>query len=116
MGAIPWQIVHQNSKNSTNCKPPDAILTAFGSVASRLGPREVATGSAVASRDCVDPAALRVEISNVGLAGGRVALAFTATGVAEVAAEHAASKTVSKLNLSKVESFQCGKKRRSISL
>ena len=43
MGAIPWQVVHQNSKNSTNCKPPDAILTVFGSVASRFGPREVAT-------------------------------------------------------------------------
>jgi len=47
MGAIPWQVVHQNSKNSTNCKPPDAMLTVVGSVDSRLGPREVATACTV---------------------------------------------------------------------
>lgn len=45
MGAICWHGTHQNSKNSTNCKPPEARLTVVGSVASRFGPREVATGS-----------------------------------------------------------------------
>ena len=42
------QVPQVKRKNSTNCKPPEARLTVRGSVASRLGPREVAMGRAVA--------------------------------------------------------------------
>jgi len=43
MGAIPRQVGHQKAKNSTICNPPDARVYVPGSVASRFGPREVAT-------------------------------------------------------------------------
>src|SRR5215216_760582 len=46
MGAMARQVLQVKRKNSTSCKPPDERLTVVGSVASRLGPREVATGCA----------------------------------------------------------------------
>jgi hypothetical protein len=100
MGAIPWQVVHQNSKNSTNCRPPDAMLTVLGSVASRLGPREVAIGSCVAARASVGAAVAWIEVSDVDAAAGRVSLGITMVGCAgmavEVAGAQAAKKTASR--------------------
>jgi len=50
MGAIARQVAQVKRKNSTNCRLPEARLTVLGSVASRSGPRDVATGSgAIAS-------------------------------------------------------------------
>jgi len=83
MGAICWQVVHQNSKNSTNCRPPDAILTVLGSVASRLGPRDVATACAITVGAGV--AELRLSVSTrvtvKSIMG--VAVATVIAGVAE---------------------------------
>src|SRR6266508_1712529 len=47
MGAMARQVVQVKRKNSTNCTPPEARLTVVGSVASRFGPREVATACTV---------------------------------------------------------------------
>jgi len=109
MGAIPWQVVHQNSKNSTNCRPPDAILTALGSVASRFGPREVAIGSCVAGRFSVGAAVASTEGSAVEAAAGKVSLGITVTGWAgiavEVAGVQAARKTASRLRPGKRSPF-----------
>ena len=77
MGAIPWQVVHQNSKNSTSCNPPDAMLTVLGSVASRLGPREVATACTVDAGFAefrVSEGALVAVKSTPGLAVGPVTI------------------------------------------
>jgi len=49
MGAIERQVLQVKRKNSTSCNPPDANETEDGSVASRPGPRDVATGNAAAS-------------------------------------------------------------------
>jgi len=43
MGAIARQVLQVKRKNSTRCGCPEARLTVVGSVASRSGPREVAT-------------------------------------------------------------------------
>jgi hypothetical protein len=43
MDAIERQVPQVKRKNSTSCNPPDASETAAGSVAWRLGPREVGT-------------------------------------------------------------------------
>ena len=47
MGAIARQVDQVKRKNSTNCNSPDARLTVVGSVASRSGPREVATAGGI---------------------------------------------------------------------
>ena len=80
MGAICWQVVHQNSKNSTSCKPPDASLTAVGSVASRLGPREVAIGMTVGANVSVGAGVAEGQDSRVGSGAGRDAVGCIRTG------------------------------------
>jgi len=100
MGAICWQVVHQNSKNSTNCKLPDAIVTVLGSVASRCGPREVAMGSAVG----IAATGAWVAASRVGMETTGVALgAMSTTGGADCAGDsvtgagaHAVNSTASR--------------------
>lgn len=71
------QVLQVKRKNSTNCSPPDARLTAVGSVAWSSGPREVATGRAVASSlGAIWVAGSSVEAARVGdsvAAGGFVA-------------------------------------------
>lgn len=107
MGAIPWQVVHQNSKNSTNCGPPDAILTVVGSVASRFGPREVAMGSCVAGRFSVGAAVVGTEVSDAE--AGKVSLGMPVTGcvgiAVEVAGAQAARKMANRLRLIKKRLF-----------
>src|SRR5512143_303617 len=99
MGAICWQVVHQNSKNSTSCKPPEARLTVIGSVASRLGPRDVAMGSAVGAASsgaavaCVT--ASTVEAGAGMVAVGTIMLGCTGDRVG-VAGAHAVNKTASR--------------------
>jgi len=44
MGAMVRQVLQVKRKNSTKCNCPEARLTVVGSVASRFGPRDVATG------------------------------------------------------------------------
>src|SRR5260221_1671054 len=107
MGAICLQVVHQNSKNSTNCKLPDAIETVLGSVASRCGPREVAMGSAVGtSATGAWVAASKVGTTTTGVALG----AMPTTGGADCAGDsvtgagaHAANSTASRQRVARSE-------------
>lgn len=109
MGAICWQVVHQNSKNSTNCSPPEAILTVVGSVASRLGPREVAMGSVVGA----SVSAGKAETVSVGSWVGADAVVVTSIpavakgsgGTVAFPEAHEARKTVSRLRRRQVRSF-----------
>jgi hypothetical protein len=89
------QVLQVKRKNSTNCSPPDARLTAVGSVASRLGPREVATGRAVASSPgaiCVADSA--AEAARVAVARATAGGSVAAAGgfVADVSGAHAARR------------------------
>src|SRR5215216_4469601 len=87
MGAMARQVLQVKRKNSTSCNCPAARLTVEGSVASRLGPREVATA---------------------GSAFGWVAV-FTAVGGAvttgEAAGVQAARKTASNTRLGRRRVF-----------
>lgn len=70
MGAMARQVPQVKRKNSMNWIWPDARLTVDGSVASRLGPREVATGYGVGARVSVGKAGIvsvgRTERGSVG--------------------------------------------------
>ena len=76
------------------------MLTVLGSVASRLGPREVAIGSCVAARAWVGAAVSCREVSDVDAAAGRVSVYMTVTGCAGLAVDvvgaQAARKTTSR--------------------
>jgi len=105
MGAIARQVLQVKRKNSTNWIFPDAKLTALGSVASRFGPREVATGSAVGARASVG-AAVRagVATSTKGVALGAMTTTGATDGVGAsvtVAGEQAANRTASRLRLAR---------------
>ena len=82
------------------------MLTVLGSVASRLGPREVAMGSCVAARFSVGAAVACTEVSDVDATAGRVSLDITVTGcagiVAGVAGAQEATKMTSRLRLRKL--------------
>jgi len=79
MGAMARQELQVKRKNSTKCRLPDARLTVKGSVASRSGPREVATGRAVGARSCMGPSVGWIDDSSVGTGGGKVAVGAFAT-------------------------------------
>jgi hypothetical protein len=81
MGAMERQVPQVKRKNSTKCSPPEARLTVEGSVASRSGPREVATGRAVGA----STTGAWVAASSVGVAGSirGVALGSIATGITD---------------------------------
>jgi hypothetical protein len=110
MGAICWQVVHQNSKNSTNCSPPDAMLTVVGSVASRFGPREVATRRGVGRRLEVGITAVAV-VSGVDVGGCAVSVAYPSgtcvAGTVGVAGAHPAVSTASRIRTGKSGEFIC---------
>ena len=80
MGAIARQVLQVKRKNSTKCNPPEARLTVVGSVAWSSGPREVASGRAVASSTTEGS----VAVSCSG--GARVAVDKEATGGSVAAA------------------------------
>ena len=101
MGAIAWQVVQVKRKNSTNCTPPEAKLTVVGSMASRFGPREVATGSGVAARFWVGAAVACTEASDVDTEGGKVSLGITVA----VAGAQAANKMASRPRLARRRLF-----------
>src|SRR5574340_1081544 len=76
MGAIPRHVVQVKRKNSTSCNPPESKRTLVGSVASRLGPRDVAAavtddgvGCSVGG-SCVSAGAVRVDDSEFACALG----------------------------------------------
>jgi hypothetical protein len=96
MGAIERQVAQVNLKNSTNCSPPAARLTVVGSVASRFGPRDVATGKGEATADSVEAAITGVEVPRLA---GKVGLATAdwlgATG--EAAGAQAARNKATKI-------------------
>ncbi len=85
------------------------MLTVLGSVASRLGPRDVAIGSCVAGRFSVGAAVACTEGSAVEAAADKVSLGITVTGWAEmgveVAGAQAARKTASRLRPGKRSPF-----------
>jgi len=105
MGAIARQVLQVKRKNSTNWTFPEARLTVLGSMASRLGPREVATGKGVGASSWVGPAAGWDTCSAVRAdGGGSVAVGATITGPCATAggdagawAAHAAISIASKL-------------------
>jgi len=109
MGAIARQVPQVKRKNSTNCNFPEARLTVRGSVASRLGPREVATGNGVGSTASVGAATTSVAgiTASVGDSGSGVALGSTTTGgtgwggdsVVAAAGAHEANKRANRLRL-----------------
>jgi hypothetical protein len=105
MGAMCWQIVHQNSKNSTSCSPPEAILTVVGSVASKWDPREVATGNGVGASVSTGVTVACTEGFIVAVGGGRVRLGSTSTGCAgggvELAGVQVTNNTASRMRLEK---------------
>jgi len=93
MGAMARQVVQVKRKNSTNCTPPEARLIVVGSVASRFGPREVATacsvGAGVAVKSAID---VTVNSTMMGVA------VTTSGDLLEVSAgAQAANKTTSRL-------------------
>lgn len=96
MGAMARQVLQVKRMNSTNCNPPEARLTVVGSVACRSGPREVATGSAVASTAAGWVAGSSVAAEAVSVEG-RVAAAGGLAGVP--AGAQAARKTASRIRL-----------------
>src|ERR671925_301742 len=103
MGAMARQVLQVKRKNSTNCSPPDARLTVVGSVAWRSGPREVATGRAVASSG----GAVWVSGSSVA---ARVSVARTSvTGagesVTELSGAHAANRVTIRLRVRRARFF-----------
>src|SRR6266508_1227007 len=66
MGAIARQVVQVKRKNSTNCTPPEARLIVVGSVASRFGPREVATACTVGAGVAVNSTMMGVAVTTSG--------------------------------------------------
>jgi hypothetical protein len=88
--------------NSTNCNPPDARLTVVGSVAWSSGPREVATGTAVAaSVGAVWFPDSSVGAARVNVAGASVGNSVTPAGgfVVVDSAAQAANRITIKLML-----------------
>jgi hypothetical protein len=108
MGAMPRQVGHQKAKNSTNCNPPDARVYVLGSVASRFGPREVATICGTSAGDSVEGAS--IEGTSVEVASGWAIVAVgafsTGAGISGwfgsgvvAGAQPTNTMTVSKLNV-----------------
>src|SRR5215213_2470097 len=97
MGAMARHVLQVKRKNSTSCKPPEARLTVVGSVASKFGPREVATGctsdEVAADKGAAVLLTARAEVGVPSMAGTelgiRLASGTSLTGVA-VAGAHAA--------------------------
>jgi len=104
MGAIARQVLQVKRKNSTKCKLPDARLTVLGSVASRSGPREVATGSVVGARASVGATSTAGD-SATGVALGATTAGGAATccpgGVSEfaTAGAHEANRITNRLRV-----------------
>jgi hypothetical protein len=102
MGAIERQVPQVKRKNSTNCKPPEARLTVVGSVAWRSGPREVATGRAVASLPGgtsavgASVAAARVAVAKAAVEGS---VAASGGFVTEDSEAHAAKRIAIKVTV-----------------
>ena len=109
MGAIARHVLQVKRKNSTSCSPPEARLTVVGSVASRFGPREVATGSAVGAGACVAASVASVEESTVGTAGATVDVRLIDWGcvgaAGDVVGAHAANKTANSVRCRKKREF-----------
>src|SRR5262245_30816520 len=110
MGAICWQGTHQNSKNSTNCKPPDAMLTVVGSVASRFGPREVATGNGLSVGTTIavgtaEAVSVKATTGRNGVALGRSAAGGSLAGTVVAAGVQEAKSTPIRLKLERMRSF-----------
>src|SRR6185503_4339754 len=105
MGAIARQVLQVKRKNSTNWLSPEAKLTVLGSVASRFGPREVATGSAVGARASVGAGArVGAATSTKGVALGAMTNAGAADGTGAsvtAAGAHAANRRTSRLRLAR---------------
>jgi hypothetical protein len=101
MGAIARQVLQVKRKNSTNCNPPEARLTVVGSVACRSGPREVATGRAVASAGWVAGSVVgAAEVEVAATTGGSVAVAG---GLVEAApGAHAANITADRIRFGRM--------------
>jgi hypothetical protein len=108
MGAIARQVLQVKRKNSTNCNPPDARLTVAGSVAWSSGPREVATGKAVAASEAVGVTDSGIEVGTAAVAG-RVAAAGGSAG--DSAGAHAARTTARRLTRSTIEGNRGSEKR-----
>jgi hypothetical protein len=72
------------------------MLTVLGSVASRFGPREVATGSCVAGRFSVGTAVTGTEVSDASIEAGKVSLGMTVTGCTGLAVEVAGAQADNK--------------------
>src|SRR5215216_1055085 len=99
MGAMARHVLQVKRKNSTSCKPPEARLTVVGSVASKFGPREVATGC-TSDEAAVDKGAVGVA-ATAGTELGvklRSRTCLTVAAVA-VAGAHAASSTANRTRL-----------------
>src|SRR5215212_6296273 len=96
MGAMARQVLQVKRKNSTSCSPPAARLTVEGSVASRLGPRDVATTGTLGASESVGSALGWVAVSTA--VGGAVT-----TG--EAAGAQDARKTASNTRLGRRRVF-----------
>jgi len=85
------------------------MLTVVGSVASRLGPREVATGNGVGASVSTGAIVTGRDASTVRVGGGRVTVGLISTGCAgatvDAAGEHAANKTASRIRLNRRRGF-----------
>jgi hypothetical protein len=81
MGAIERQVAQVKRKNSTSCNPPEARLTVVGSVASRFGPREVATGRGEAVRAAAGATAAIVASPVAGMGDELASVWLEAAGV-----------------------------------
>src|SRR5215213_11591721 len=105
MGAIARQVLQVKRKNSTNCSPPEARLTVAGSVASRLGPREVATGKTVAS-SLGAGWRLGSSVGAARVAVGRAA-GSSVTAAGEMVAENSGPHAASKMRISMALGMKC---------
>jgi hypothetical protein len=111
MGAIERQVPQVKRKNSTNCNPPDARLTAPGSLAWRSGPREVATGRAVAEGSSVTAACVGTSDTCPGvwvaatMAGGSVGVSTTSVPAGREAGAQAARITAARLRSREMRVF-----------
>jgi hypothetical protein len=79
MGAIERQVPQVKRKNSTSCNCPEANLTVVGSVASRFGPRDVATVWTAASVGAGVADASNAAAGEAGTAGAQAEASRTAS-------------------------------------
>src|SRR3990172_422154 len=118
MDAIERQVPQVKRKNSTSWSPPEARLTVVGSVASRSGPREVATACTVGVGEA-GRAVAAAEGMTVGASVGGTDVSVDTTGVSATlgavettGAQADADKTVTRIRpaMSVVEWVQKAKR------